>query len=77
MGGACTTHGRTEKLIHTILVGEPEGRKPLGKPRRRWQYNVKMDLYGTGYEGEEWIHLARMETSWRVLENTVINVMVP
>jgi hypothetical protein len=50
MGGACGVHGGGEGCIYNILTGRPEGRIPLGRPRRRWEDNFKMDLGETGFE---------------------------
>jgi hypothetical protein len=66
----CSTHGRDEKCI--VLVGKPEGKRPLGRPRRRWGDNIKMVLKERGYEGVVWIHLSQKRYQWRVLVNTVM-----
>jgi hypothetical protein len=59
VGGACGTHEREEKM-YKILVGKPEGKSPLDRPRCRWEGGVKMDLREIGWgEGVEWIHLAQ------------------
>jgi hypothetical protein len=60
-----------------ILVGRPEGRRPLGRPRRRWEDNIKMDLREIGFGDVDWIHLAQDRDRWRALVNTVINLRVP
>jgi hypothetical protein len=75
MGGACGTHGRGEKL-YRVLVGKPEGKRPLGSPRRRWEYGIKMDLREIGWGGVEWIHLAQDMEFWRALVNAVMNLRV-
>jgi hypothetical protein len=62
---------------YRILVGKPEGRRPLGRPRRRWMDNIKMDLREIGCDGGDWIDLARDKDQWRALMNTVINFRVP
>jgi hypothetical protein len=54
-------------------VGKPEGRRPLGRPRRRWVNNIKMDLREIGWDGVDWIDMDQ----WRVLVNTVLNLRVP
>jgi hypothetical protein len=59
-----------------ILVGKPEGRRPLGRPRR-WVDNIKIDLRDIGWDGINWIDLAQERDQWRALVNTVINLLVP
>jgi hypothetical protein len=58
-------------------VGKPEGRRPLGTPRRRWADNIKMDLRETGWNGMDWIDRARDRDQWRALVNTVMKLRVP
>jgi hypothetical protein len=58
-------------------VGKPEGKRQLGRPRRRWVGNIKMYLRETGWDGTGWIHLAQDRDRWRALVNTVINLRVP
>jgi hypothetical protein len=58
-------------------VGKPEGKGPLGKPKRRWAYNIKMDLREKEWGGMDWIGLAQDMDKWRVLVNTVMNIRVP
>jgi hypothetical protein len=60
---------------YNILVGRPEGRRPLGRPRRRWEDNIKMDLREVRFGDVDWIHLA--QDRWRTLVNTVMNLRVP
>jgi hypothetical protein len=62
---------------YNILVGRPEGRRPLGRPRRRWEYNIKMDLREIGFGDVDCIHLAQDRDRWRALVNTVMNLRVP
>jgi hypothetical protein len=62
---------------YNILVGKPEGRISLGRPRRRWEDNIKMDLRATGFEDVDWIHWAQDMDRWRALVNTVMNLRVP
>jgi hypothetical protein len=62
---------------YNILVGKPEGRKPLGRPRRRWEDNIKMDLREIGLGDVDWIHLAQDKDRWRALVNTVMNLRIP
>jgi hypothetical protein len=57
--------------------GKPEGKRPLGRPRRRWMDNIKMDLREIGWDGVDWIELAQGRDQWRALVNTVMNLRVP
>jgi hypothetical protein len=63
--------------VYRILVGKPEGKRPLGRPRRRWVHNVKMDVREIGWGGMDWSGLAQDTDQWRALVNTVMNVRVP
>jgi hypothetical protein len=58
-------------------VGKPEGRRPLGRPRRTWVDNVRMDLVEVGWDDVDWIGLARDRDRWRALVNAVMNLRVP
>ena len=60
-----------------VLVGKPEGKRPLGRHRRRWEDNIKMDLQEAGCGGMDWIELAQDRDKWRALVNTVMNRQVP
>jgi hypothetical protein len=60
-----------------ILVGKPEGKRPLGRPRRRWVDNINMDLREIGWDGVDWIDMAQDSDQWRALVNTVLNLRVP
>jgi hypothetical protein len=62
---------------YNILVGKPEWRRPLGRPRRRWEDNKKMVLWEIGFGVVDWIHLAQNRDRWRALVNTVMNLRVP
>jgi hypothetical protein len=62
---------------YNILVRKPEGSRPLGRPRRRWEDNIKMDLWETGFGDVDWIHLAQDKDRWRALVNTVMSLRVP
>jgi hypothetical protein len=67
-----------EKIsIYRILVGKPEGRKALGRPRRRWEDNIKMELQEVGCVGMDWIDLAQDRDRWRVLVIAVMNLRAP
>jgi hypothetical protein len=59
------------------LVGRPEGKRPLGRPRRRWKDDIKMDLREIGVDGANWIQLAQDWVQWRAFVNTVMNLRVP
>ena len=59
-----------------VLVGKPEGKRPLGRPRCRWEDNIKMDLEEVGCGGMDWIELAQDRDSWRALVNAVMNLRV-
>jgi hypothetical protein len=59
------------------LVGRPEDKRPLGRPRRRWEDNIKLDLREIGIDGANWIQLAQYRVQWRAFLNTVINLRVP
>jgi hypothetical protein len=75
MGGACGAHGEV-RGAYSILVGRPEGRRQLGRPRRRWE-DIKMDLREIGFGDVDWIHLAQDRDRWHALVNTVMNLRVP
>jgi hypothetical protein len=60
-----------------ILARKPEGKRPLGRPRRRWVDNIKMDLREIGWDDMDWIYLAQDRDQWMVLVNTVMNLWVP
>jgi len=62
--------------VHRVLVGKPEGKRPLGRPRGRWEDNIKMDLPEVG-EGGDWMELAQDRDRWRALVKTVMNLRVP
>jgi hypothetical protein len=62
---------------YRVLVGRPEGKRPLGKPRRRWEDNIKMDLREIGIDGANWIRLAQDRVQWRGFVNTAMNLRVP
>jgi hypothetical protein len=67
---------REERGVYRILVGRPEGRRPLGRPRRRWEDNIKTDLQEVGSD-INWIELAQNRDRWRTLVNAVMNHRVP
>ena len=63
--------------IYRVLVGKPEGKRPLGRPRRRWKNNIKMDLQEVVCGGMDWIEVAQDRDTWRELVNSVMNLWVP
>jgi hypothetical protein len=63
--------------VYRLLVGKPEGKRPLGRPRRRWIDNIKMDLLEIEWGGVDWIGLALDRYRWRALVNSVMNLRVP
>jgi hypothetical protein len=62
--------------VYRVLVGKPEGKRPLGRPRRRWENGIKMDLGKIGWGGVEWIHLAQDRDRPRALVNAMMNLRV-
>jgi hypothetical protein len=62
---------------YRILVEKPEGRRPLGRPRRRWVDNIKLDLREMDWDGVDWIELAQDRDQWRAVVNTVMNLRFP
>jgi hypothetical protein len=66
-----------KRNANRILVGMPEGQRPLERPRRRWVDYIKMDLREIGWDGMYWIDLAQDRDQWRALVNTVMNLQVP
>jgi hypothetical protein len=65
-----------KRNAYRVLVGKTEGNRPLGRPRRRWVDNIKIDLKGTGWDGIDWIDLAQDRDQWRALVRTVMNLRV-
>jgi len=76
MGGACRAYVGDERLIRG-LVGKPEGKRPLGRPRPGWKDNIKMDLQELGCGGVEYVELAQGRDRWRALVNAVMNLLIP
>ena len=76
MGGACSTYGEVERRKQAF--GEkPEGKRPLGRLRRRWEDNIKMDLQEVGCGDMDWIELAHGRERWREIVTAVMNLRVP
>jgi hypothetical protein len=63
--------------VYRALVRKPEGKRPLGRPRRRWEDNIKMDFQEVGCGGMDWIELAQHKDRWRALLNAVMNLRIP
>ena len=63
------------RVVDRVLIGKPEGKRPLGRPRRRWEDNIKMDLQEVGCG--DWMELAQDRDRWRALVSTVMNLLVP
>jgi hypothetical protein len=68
---------REGRGVNRLLVGRPEGKRPLGRPRCKWEDNIKMDLREIGIDGVNWIQLAQNRVQWRACVNTVMNLRVP
>jgi hypothetical protein len=65
-----------ERNVYKVLMGKPEGKRPLGRPGRRWEYGIRMDLREIGWGSVEWIQLAQDRDRWRAVVNTVMNPRV-
>jgi hypothetical protein len=63
--------------VYRVLVGRPEGKRPLGSPRRRWEVNINLDLREIGIDGANWIQLSQARVQWRACVKTVMNFRVP
>ena len=63
--------------MYRVLVGKPDGKRPLVRPRRRWEDNIKMDVQEVGCGGMDWFELVQDRDSWRALVNAVMNLRVP
>jgi hypothetical protein len=68
---------RKKRNTYKLLVGKSEGKRPLGRPRRRWVDNIRMDLEEVGWGDADWIGLAKDRNRWRALVNSVLNLQVP
>jgi hypothetical protein len=76
VGGAYSTNVG-KRNAYTLLVGKPEGKRPLAKPRHRWVDNIRMDLGEVGWGDVDWIGLHQDRDRWRALVNAVMNLRVP
>jgi hypothetical protein len=63
--------------VYRVLVGKPEGKRPLGRPRHKWEDNIEMDLQEVGSGGRDWIELAQDTEGWQALVNAVMNLQIP
>jgi hypothetical protein len=75
MDRICSTHGE-QRTAYRMLVGKPKGKKPLGRPRCRWEDNIRMDLRELGWDGMDWIDLAQDGDHWRALVNMEMDLSV-
>jgi hypothetical protein len=75
MSGVCRAFERRSG-VYRVLMGEPEEKRPLGRTRRTWEDNIKMDLQEVGCGGMDWIELAQDREKWRALVNAVMNLWV-
>jgi hypothetical protein len=76
MGWACGAYGEV-RVVHRFVVGKREGKRPLGRPRRKWEDNIKMDLQEVGGDCGNWMERVQDRDRWRTLVNTVMNFRVP
>jgi hypothetical protein len=70
-------HMGEKRSAYRLLVGKPEGKRPLGRPRRRWVNNIRMNLGEVGWGDVDWIGLAQDRNKWRAVVNSVLNLRVP
>jgi hypothetical protein len=76
VGWTCGRHGEG-RGVYKVLVGKPEGKRLLGRPKRRWEDNINIDFREIAIDGANWIQLAQDRVQWRVFVNTVMNLRVP
>jgi len=77
MGAGHVVHMGERRVVDRALAGKTEGKRQLGRPRRRWKDNIKMDLQEVGCRGIDWMELAQCRERWRALANAVMNFWVP
>jgi hypothetical protein len=65
-----------ERKVYKVLLGRPEGKRPLGRPRRRWEDGIRMDLREIGWGGVDWIRLVQNRDRWRAVVSAVMNLRV-
>jgi len=75
MGWTCSAYGK-KRGVYRVLVGKIERKRPLGRPRCKWDDNIKMDFQKVGYEDMDWIELAQDRDRWRALVNAGMNIRV-
>jgi hypothetical protein len=76
MGGPCSTN-KAKRNAYRLLVGKPKGKRPLGRPRRRWVDNIRMYVGEVGWGDVDWIGQSQNRNRWRALVNSVLNLRVP
>jgi hypothetical protein len=76
ISGLCNAEGGKERGVYRVLVGKPEGKRSLGRPRRRWEDNIRVDLQEVGCGVMDWIGLAQDRDRWRAVVNAVKNLRV-
>jgi hypothetical protein len=76
VGGSCSTNGE-KRNAYRLLVGKPDGKRPLGRPRGRWMDSIRIDLGEVGRGDVDWNGLAQDRNRWRALVNSVLNLRVP
>jgi hypothetical protein len=77
VGGACSAHGGETRNAYRLFVGKPDGKRPLGRPRYKWEDNIKMHLVVVGFGGVDWSGVVQDRDGWIALVNAVINLRVP
>jgi hypothetical protein len=76
MGGICGTHGRDYKFVQNFWSEKHDGKRPVVRPRHRWEDNITTDLREMGWKGVELIHLAQSSNQWRAIMNMVMNFWI-